>query len=194
MADKDTTPEVVRGIEQQIAELERASASEASRDEIERLRQQIEALRQPGDTRLDDAWQRVLLARHPQRPYTLDYINQLFTDFTELHGDRRFGEFERNLGVAKNILTDRLRKLIGAGVFEQVPAADGGAHKEYALTEKGRGLLPVVVALGQWAACPESRFAPADRKSGKPVQLEFRSADGRRLDPDEVRLAPKTGR
>lgn len=108
-------------------------------------------------------------------------------------GDRRFGEFERNLGVAKNILTDRLRKLVGAGVFEQVLAADGGPYKEYALTEKGRGLLPVVVALGQWAACPDAGFALVHRKTGKPVRLEFRSADGRRLDPDEVRLVPPGG-
>ena len=39
-----------------------------------------------------DAWDRVLLARHPQRPYTLDYIQMLFTDFLELHGDRRFAD------------------------------------------------------------------------------------------------------
>lgn len=38
------------------------------------------------------AWERVLLARHPQRPYTLDYISALFTEFSELHGDRRFGD------------------------------------------------------------------------------------------------------
>src|SRR5215212_9472319 len=68
-------------------------------------------------------------------------------------GRRRFGEFEKSLGVAKNILTDRLRKLVAADVFEQVPAADGGAHKEYVLTNRGRELLPVVVALARWAAC-----------------------------------------
>ncbi|HPQ13593.1 MAG TPA: acetyl-CoA carboxylase carboxyltransferase subunit alpha [Bryobacteraceae bacterium] len=37
-------------------------------------------------------WQRVQLARHPKRPYTLDYVERLFTDFQELHGDRRFGD------------------------------------------------------------------------------------------------------
>jgi acetyl-CoA carboxylase carboxyl transferase subunit alpha len=37
-------------------------------------------------------WQKVLVARHPQRPYTLDFVEQLFTDFVEIHGDRRFGE------------------------------------------------------------------------------------------------------
>ena len=37
-------------------------------------------------------WQRVQLARHPERPYTLDYIERIFTDFIELHGDRRFSD------------------------------------------------------------------------------------------------------
>jgi acetyl-CoA carboxylase carboxyl transferase subunit alpha len=92
MADKDTTVAMLRQIEQQIAELERASDSEATREEIERLRQQIGALRQMGRSPSGDAWQRVLMARHPQRPYTLDYINHLCTDFVELHGDRRFGD------------------------------------------------------------------------------------------------------
>jgi acetyl-CoA carboxylase carboxyl transferase subunit alpha len=92
MADKDARLAMVRQIEQQIADLERASDSDATREEIERLRQQVEALRQPSGSPPDDAWQRVLLARHPQRPYTLDYINQLFTDFVELHGDRRFAD------------------------------------------------------------------------------------------------------
>src|SRR5437868_1008279 len=38
------------------------------------------------------AWQRVQLARHPKRPYTLDYLGSTFSDFSELHGDRLFGE------------------------------------------------------------------------------------------------------
>lgn len=46
----------------------------------------------PSAAKTNEAWERVLLARHPQRPYTLDYIDALFTGFTELHGDRRFGD------------------------------------------------------------------------------------------------------
>ena len=42
-------------------------------------------------------WQRVQLARHPERPYTLDYIERIFTDFMELHGDRRFADDKRQL-------------------------------------------------------------------------------------------------
>jgi DNA-binding HxlR family transcriptional regulator len=105
-------------------------------------------------------------------------------------GRRRFGEFQAGLGVAKNILTDRLKKLVAAGVLEQVPAADGSAYSEYALTERGRRLLPVLVALGQWGACADAGFTVVDRKKGKPARLEFRSADGRPLDPEDVRLVP----
>src|ERR1700710_995480 len=65
-------------------------------------------------------------------------------------GMRRFGEFEKSLGVAKNILTVRLRKLVALSVLEQVPASEGGAHHEYVLTEKGRGLYLVLMAIKQW--------------------------------------------
>ncbi|WP_439630031.1 winged helix-turn-helix transcriptional regulator [Gemmata sp.] len=102
-------------------------------------------------------------------------------------GKKRFGEFQTSLGVAKNILTVRLKKLVDDGVLEQVPASDGSAFKEYALTEKGRGLLPVIAALGQWGGAG-SEFRLVDRKKGKAVRLEFRSADGHRLAPDDVKL------
>ena len=57
---------------------------DALRDRVAQLRQEIYGNLTP--------WQRVLVARHPKRPYTLDYIARLFTDFTEIHGDRRFGD------------------------------------------------------------------------------------------------------
>ncbi|MBP3960503.1 helix-turn-helix transcriptional regulator [Gemmata sp. G18] len=104
-------------------------------------------------------------------------------------GKKRFGEFQTSLGVAKNILTVRLKKLVADGVLEMVPASDGSAYKEYVLTEKGRGLLLVLVALGQWG-CGESEFALVDRKKGKRVQLELRSEDGRKLDLADVQLVP----
>jgi acetyl-CoA carboxylase carboxyl transferase subunit alpha len=84
--------DIARELERQIVELEKASDSEAAREEVERLRLQLEALRQEPSGVPKDAWARVLLARHPQRPHTLDYIQLLFTEFTELHGDRRFAD------------------------------------------------------------------------------------------------------
>jgi len=58
-------------------------------DEIKKLEIQLKKLMKETYTRLN-RWQRVLLARHPQRPYSLDYIERIFTDFVELHGDRQF--------------------------------------------------------------------------------------------------------
>src|SRR5262245_53303352 len=105
-----------------------------------------------------------------------------------LFGKRRFGEFQTSLGVAKNILTVRLKELVAAGVLELVPAAAGGAHREYALTERGRGLLPVIAALAQWAGGQQGMLS--ERKTGRRVRLELRSAGGRRLAPCGVELIP----
>ncbi|MGI5339525.1 winged helix-turn-helix transcriptional regulator [Streptomyces sp. CA-181903] len=107
-------------------------------------------------------------------------------------GSRRFGEFQRSLGVAKNILTARLRALVAGGILESVPASDGSAYREYVLTPKGKALFPVIVALRQWGE--QSFFAPGephsellDRRQERPLRpLEVRSADGRRLDPDDT--------
>lgn len=110
-------------------------------------------------------------------------------------GDRRFGEFEKSLGVAKNILTVRLRKLVALGVLEQVPDADGGAYHEYALTEKGQGLFLVLMAIRQWGeGCGgESRYVLVDRRHGKPVKpLAFYAHDGRKLGADDMELVPAT--
>lgn len=92
MSKQENNHEIAKQLEKQIEELQETSSSAASQEEIERLRQQVAALRQKVSGPAQDAWNRVLLARHPQRPYTLDYIQMLFTDFLELHGDRRFGD------------------------------------------------------------------------------------------------------
>jgi acetyl-CoA carboxylase carboxyl transferase subunit alpha len=59
--------------------------------EIDGLRRRIDQIRGEIYRRLTP-WQRVLVARHPERPYLLDYVDRLFTDFVELHGDRRFAD------------------------------------------------------------------------------------------------------
>jgi acetyl-CoA carboxylase carboxyl transferase subunit alpha len=92
MAQSAAQRAVAKELEKQIAELQKEGDSTAVREEIERLRHQVEALKQQITGAGNDAWARVLLARHPQRPYTLDYIQLLFTDFMELHGDRRYAD------------------------------------------------------------------------------------------------------
>lgn len=109
-------------------------------------------------------------------------------------GQRRFSEFQKSLGMARNILTVRLRKLTACGILETAPASDGSAYREYALTEKGRGLFHVLEALRQWGA--ESLFNPGeptkilvDRTQGRPVRkLELRAGDGRALNPGDTLL------
>jgi acetyl-CoA carboxylase carboxyl transferase subunit alpha len=92
MANTGNNQAMAQELEKQIAELESTSSSAALQEEIERLREQLVALRQKVSGPSQEAWDRVLLARHPQRPYTLDYIQMLCTDFLELHGDRRFAD------------------------------------------------------------------------------------------------------
>jgi DNA-binding HxlR family transcriptional regulator len=109
-------------------------------------------------------------------------------------GMRRFGEFQKSLGVSKNILTRRLRALEGHGILETAPASDGSAYQEYVLTSKGQDLFTIIVALRQWGedhlfAEGPCRNMLVDRKSGEPVgRLEVRAKDGRRLEPGDTVL------
>ncbi len=79
-------------IEKQISQLETLARdnADASR-QLSTLHEQVNALRAQLTVHLD-AWKRTELARHPQRPYTLDYIERIFTDYSEIHGDRRFSD------------------------------------------------------------------------------------------------------
>lgn len=107
-------------------------------------------------------------------------------------GLRRFGQFQKSLGVAKNILTARLNNLVGQGILETVPAEDGSAYREYVLTAKGRGLFPVLVALRQWSdefafGPDEPHYRMVDRETRQPLaRLEIRAADGRVLTPEDT--------
>lgn len=109
-------------------------------------------------------------------------------------GHRRFSEIQKNLGVAKNILSARLRKLVADGIFEQVPAADGSSFHEYELTEKGRGLSIVLMALRQWAESYLCEAQPAqyvfvDKTKGKRVKpIGLHTTDGRKIKPQDVKL------
>lgn len=65
-------------------------------------------------------------------------------------GVRRFGEFCADLGIARNILTDRLDKLVDAGILVRTPYQQRPLRHEYRLTPKGRDLSPALVALMRW--------------------------------------------
>jgi acetyl-CoA carboxylase carboxyl transferase subunit alpha len=78
-------------LEKKIEDLARQPATPAAEQEMQRLRRELDAKRRQAFAALTP-WQKTLVARHPARPYTLDYVNALFTDFAELHGDRRFAD------------------------------------------------------------------------------------------------------
>jgi len=114
-----------------------------------------------------------------------------------LLGARRFGEFQSKLGMAKNILSARLRSMLDHGILTTAPASDGSAYQEYVLTAKGRGVFPILVALRQWNEefddHPEQiGTILVDREKGRPVRkLEMRAEDGRLLTPADTMLKPR---
>ena len=63
---------------------------------------------------------------------------------------RRFDEFQRELGVARNILSERLRRLVEQGLLEKTPISEGARRMEYRLTEKGAALRPTLESLQDW--------------------------------------------
>jgi len=88
-------------LEKEVDDLKRLAGDEESDAELERLRAEVAELRREFYTHLGP-WQRAQIARHPQRPYLLDYIPLLFADFVELHGDRAFGDDKALIaGLAK---------------------------------------------------------------------------------------------
>jgi len=82
----------IERLEKDVEELRRlAGDGDAAQAELERIREQVAELRREFYTHLGP-WQRAQIARHPQRPYMLDFVSLLFTEFIELHGDRGFGD------------------------------------------------------------------------------------------------------
>ena len=100
-------------------------------------------------------------------------------------GVRRFDDFQTSLGIARNMLSRRLKRLVEAGLLETVPYSERPPRHEYRLTEKGRDFYPVLMTLMAWGnrwakrratAVPYSRRTDApldpvliDRASGEPI-------------------------
>jgi DNA-binding HxlR family transcriptional regulator len=117
------------------------------------------------------------------------------------YGVRRFSDFQRALGCARNVLSARLATLVEAGILIREPYREPNerTRTEYQLTEKGRELLPALLALMQWgdrwAADPAGPAVEVrHRECGEPIQLEMRCAAGHGpLRPLEVVPVPGPG-
>jgi DNA-binding HxlR family transcriptional regulator len=106
-------------------------------------------------------------------------------------GISRFIDFQQSLGVARNILSARLRLLVANGILQRGPSAGGGARDEYRLTEKGRRLRVVLTALRQWGEDNlftegEPMMVAHDRGNRPLARLRLLTEDGRPLEPEEI--------
>jgi DNA-binding HxlR family transcriptional regulator len=105
-------------------------------------------------------------------------------------GVRRFGDFQKHLGIAKNILSTRLKALVEHEILNVHFEVEGG-HGEYLLTQKGQALLPVLVTLAQWGeeytVWPSEGSQIVDSKNLQPLRrIELVAQDGRVLTPKDI--------
>jgi DNA-binding HxlR family transcriptional regulator len=107
-------------------------------------------------------------------------------------GLTRFTQFQRSLGVAKNILSARLSQLVEAGVLSTRPDAGGSAYHEYVLTPRGEALFHLVVALREWGSDngfddeePRSTYVDA-RSGGSLPRLRYETPDGDQIRPEHT--------
>ena len=107
------------------------------------------------------------------------------------NGLRHFEQFQAALGIARNVLANRLMRLVAHGILERTPCADDRRKVAYQLTEKGEALMPTVVALRQWG----ERWADGkpctsqlvDNRDERPVcDVVVRAHDGRTLHAGEM--------
>lgn len=112
-------------------------------------------------------------------------------------GLRRFSELQQELGIAKNILSERLKRLVAEGILEKTSRNSG--FSEYRLTEKGLALQPILLSMTHWgdkyrANSQGKRLVFIDRRDNKPIQsMAVRSHDGRKLSPKEVKARQGPG-
>lgn len=110
-----------------------------------------------------------------------------------MHGVTRFTDFSKHIGVASNILSARLQKLVAVGIFEIRESALGNSH-EYVLTEKGRDFHTVLSALRQWGQRhlfdeDEAMSLAIDARTGQPPrEMTLTAEDGRQLSPEDLLL------
>ena len=114
-------------------------------------------------------------------------------------GARRFVDFQRSLGIAKNILSDRLQRLTENGIFARVDVGETGERFEYRLTEKGEALLPLLTAMREWSdewvfGRGREPVIVKDRRTNRRIpRMRVTDADGRPLGRRDLRTEPGPG-
>jgi DNA-binding HxlR family transcriptional regulator len=113
------------------------------------------------------------------------------------NGLHHFEEFQAGLGIARNILSDRLSKMVAGGILERSADPADKRRVIYSLTAKGEGLLPVVLALRQWGeqwGYGDMHILLADRRDRKPVRkMCVQAHDGRELQLGDLTWIDRDG-
>ena len=114
-------------------------------------------------------------------------------------GARRFGDFQKSLGIAKNILSDRLQRLVEHEIFRQVDVGESGPRFEYQLTQKGEALLPLLTVLREWSdewvfGRGHEPVIVRDRRTNRRLpKLRVTDAEGRAVTRRDLRSEPGPG-
>jgi DNA-binding HxlR family transcriptional regulator len=114
-------------------------------------------------------------------------------------GTCRFSDFEQTLGIAKNVLSSRLSKLVGEGIMERRAVIGRGNPADYTLTDQGRNLLPVIITLMQWGdkwihGTGHAPIRVLDRESGREIPpLQVLSVEGNPLTLEDLLIVPGPG-
>jgi acetyl-CoA carboxylase carboxyl transferase subunit alpha len=152
--------------------------------EVKRLEEKLQQLRKDIYSNLS-AWQKVQIARHPQRPYSLDYIGMFMTDFAELHGDRSFADDKAIIGGLARIENQKIMVIglqKGRDIKENLKRNFGCAHPEgyrkalrlMQLAEKFN--LPIIIFIDTPGAYPG--IGAEERGQAQAIALNLREMSG----------------
>ncbi len=111
------------------------------------------------------------------------------------NGLQHFEQFQAGLGIARNILSNRLTRMVDGGILHREPDPVDRRKVVYSLSKKGEALLPVVLALRQWGedwGHGEQEIFLADQRTGQPIRrIAVEAADGRKLGLDDLVWLPR---
>jgi DNA-binding HxlR family transcriptional regulator len=115
------------------------------------------------------------------------------------YGMRPYADIEKDLGIAKNVLSSRLQHLVEHEILERSPVGEQGSRHEYRLTPRGEALLPVLTSLREWSdewiyGRGNEPILVKDRRTGRRLpRLQVRDAEGRPLSRRDLRSEPGPG-
>ena len=122
----------------------------------------------------------------------------IIRDLMLFGGVRRFESLREALDISRNILTERLNKLVENGIVRKAPVAEGARRMEYRLTRKGWELMPIILSMANWGIKWKENDRPpsyafVDAKNKKPVVTPgVAGDDGRILGPSDMEIVPLT--